>query len=271
VPVYDLRTFPQVLDAHGVSWKWYCHDIATLRLADGQYRLGHDNHFAYWPDFLADASNGDLPSVTWIDPLFAVYGGESHDDHPPSTIEAGQILAFKIYAALCNSPLWDKTLFVVTYDEHGGLFDHVAPVTVADDNPDFRTTGVRVPALVVSPWVEKSAVSHLQFDHTTIIKTILQRFCATGGSAPNFTTRADNANHLGHLLTRDTPRPAPQVHYFNHLAITLANRVADHVTADLVTHAVGAVPDLAPKSDLQQGLLRAQEQIICQGHPLGKA
>ena len=71
--------------------------------------------------------------------------------------------------------LWDRTLLIVTYDEHGGFHDHVPPPEAVDDDPEhFGRYGVRVPALVVSPWVQPRSVSHELYDHTSIIATILR-------------------------------------------------------------------------------------------------
>jgi len=82
-----------------------------------------------------------------------------------------------VYHALAASPQWEKTLLVIFYDEHGGFFDHLAPPGAPDDQQMFGRYGVRVPALVVSPWVEPRSVSHTVLDHTSVIKTILLRFC----------------------------------------------------------------------------------------------
>jgi phospholipase C len=97
-------------------------------------------------------------------------------------------------------------LFVIVYDEHGGFYDHVMPGSAVDDDPEFRRLGVRVPALIVSPLVASASTSTtalgegFHFDHTSIIKTILARFCATNGEIPAMTARVEAANHLGHLL-----------------------------------------------------------------------
>ena len=83
-----------------------------------------------------------------------------------------------VYHALATGPQWEKTLLIIFYDEHGGFFDHVPPPAAPDDDPGtFGRYGVRVPALIVSPRVEPGSISHTLFDHTTIIKTILLRFC----------------------------------------------------------------------------------------------
>ena len=88
-------------------------------------------------------------------------------------------------------------MLVVTYDEHGGFFDHVLPPAAHDDRPAFRTYGVRVPAFVVSPFTPRGSVSNTVYDHTSIIKTILLRFCQKNGQIPNMGARVANANHLG--------------------------------------------------------------------------
>lgn len=114
-----------------------------------------------------------------------------------------------VYRALAASPCWERTLLVVTYDEHGGFYDHAPPPAPPEDDPPFPTYGVRVPALVVSPLVEPGTVSHTVFDHASLTRTILERFGVEGavarmadGGAP----RVARAEHLGRLLTR---RPAP--------------------------------------------------------------
>jgi len=218
VPIHHEYSFVRYLDAAGVSWRWYSHDIATLRLADVTYRVGHREHFAYLQklklvfktrgrgllylnedaaSFLEDAAYGRLPAVSWIDPNFNDFnliGSPPNDDHPPSDVIHGQELALLVYNALASGPRWDKTLLIVFYDEHGGFFDHVTPPEhPPDDNPTvFTRYGVRVPAFVISPWVRPRSVSHKLVDHATIPKTILKRFCPTvldtrsdaGGRAP---------------------------------------------------------------------------------------
>jgi phospholipase C len=231
---WDFPAFTRHLENRdGVSWRWYSHDPATLRLADSRYRSYHwateRNHFRFFDrkavgdftagveiaiveddSFLDDVRHGKLPSVSWIDPNFidlSLFERNSNDDHPPSDVHMGQELVLTTFRALVESDKsqFDRTLFVVTYDEHGGFYDHIAPPPAEDDNPDFRTHGVRVPAFIVSPLVEPGTVSHQLFDHTSLIRTILLRFAPDAAEAMGL--RVSNANHLGHLLTRDTPAP----------------------------------------------------------------
>src|SRR6266550_1614435 len=199
-PLYYQPSFVRHLDAHRVSWRWYSFDPGTLRLADVHYRLGHHQRFGYFsktglpwqtifdltvnpkiPSFLEDAAVGSLRQVSWIDPAFTNFnplGLPVNDDHPPADVKDGQDLVLAIYDALASSPQWDRSLLVIVYDENGGFYDHVPPPPAADDKPEmFGRYGVRVPAIIVSPWIEPRTASHTLFDHASIIKTILSRFC----------------------------------------------------------------------------------------------
>jgi phospholipase C len=157
---------------------------------------------------------------------FNPIGFQPNDDHPPADIRDGQELVLAVYHALATSPQWEKTLLIIFYDEHGGFFDHVAPPAAPDDDPQmFGRYGVRIPALIISPWVEPGSVSKTLFDHTSISKTILLRFCPGALNEPKrhqgllarlrssghprpMGMRVSQANDLGELLTRATPRPA---------------------------------------------------------------
>jgi phospholipase C len=154
---------------------------------------------ATWPNRL----------FSWIDPNFQEPTGYTHlsnDDHPPSDIRPGQELVLMIYRALIsNQRAWERTLFVITYDEHGGLYDHVPPPMRPQDKAPFNRLGVRVPALILSPWATQG-VCKQQFDHTSIIKTILTRFCQVDGKIPDMGLRTTEAADLGYALTASAAR-----------------------------------------------------------------
>jgi len=178
--------------------------------------------------FLQLAKQGKLPALSWVDPNFAAWPPGSkagNDDHPPSSVQQGQILVGEIYNALLQSPKWNKTLFVVTYDEHGGFYDHVVPPQNAVDKwPHLQSYGLRVPALVISPWIGRRSVSHEVFDHTSILKTILLRFCRQSeGSIPHMSERVEAATPLSVLFTerqaRNDCKPAPRVSTFRSGAV----------------------------------------------------
>lgn len=209
LPAYPMKTIFEHLDDAGVDWRVYSHDIAFLRVfAKYRYYTARIQPFG---SFVRAARDGRLPPVTWIDPNFGDVGFEGNDDHPPVDLRRGQQLVRRVYQAVATAGqgLWRSTLLVIMYDEHGGFFDHVAPGVAADNLPAFQRYGVRVPALVVSPWVEPGVPSHITFDHTSILKTILVRFCQRGGVLPNMGIRVSAANDLGPLLSRTTPRLQP--------------------------------------------------------------
>jgi phospholipase C len=303
-PLYDQPSFVRHLDAHDIPWRWYSFEGGTLRFADAHYLLGHHDRFAYFsknnldwkrdlqftvdtqaPSFLEDAARGGLPSVAWIDPNFSnfdPFGFQPNDDHAPADLKDGQELVLAVYHALATSPQWDKTLLIVFYDEHGGFFDHVVPLEAPDDEPEmFGRYGVRVPALIVSPWIERGSVSHTLFDHTSIIKTILLRFCPDALEKPDehhgllahlkqlghpryMGERVAHANNLGELLVRTEPRPAPDRY-----------ALIDDAAAHAAARPQGAAIDqeaLArrPKTDLQIRMAAANRELRRLGHPAGR-
>ena len=300
-PLYDQPSFARHLDAHGITWRWYSFEGGTLRFADARYTLGHHDRFAFFSttnlnwktglevridpqaaSFLEDAARGTLPSVAWIDPNFSNFnpiGFQPNDDHAPADIKDGQELVLAVYHALATSPQWEKTLLVIFYDEHGGFFDHVAPPAAPDDDPQmFGRYGVRVPALIVSPWVEPRSVSTTLFDHTSIIKTILLRFCpgalnqpkpqhglfarARSAGRPHYPgTRVAHAHDLGELLTRTAPRPAPARYAL--IQDAAARAAARTQGAPIDGDALGR----EPATDLQIRIAAAMRELRRRGHP----
>jgi phospholipase C len=139
---------------------------------------------------------------------------------------------------------------------------------------------VRVPALIVSPWAEPASVSHTLFDHTSVIKTILLRFCAAdlkhrdrreslstwlrAGHPHYMGTRVAHASNLGELLTRDTPRPAPAHH---RLTAAAAARAAEQAQA---AAAGEPKPDPQPPTDWQKHIAAATRLLRSRGHPAGR-
>ena len=300
-PMYNQPSFVRHLDAHDVTWRWYSFEVGTLRLADAYYALGHHDSFAFFSradlnwkaslevridtqaaSFLEDAARGTLPSVSWIDPNFSNFnpiGFQPNDDHAPADIKDGQELVLAVYHALATSPQWEKTLLVIFYDEHGGFYDHVPPPDAADDSPQvFGRYGVRVPALIVSPWVEPGSVSSTVFDHTSIIKTILLRFCpdalnkpkryrdllarATTAGHPRYLgTRVAQAHDLGELLKRTEPRPAPD--RFALIEDAAARAAARPQGASIDRDALGR----HAATDLQIRIAAAARELRRRGHP----
>ena len=267
IPKYNLPSFVRHLDASSVSWKWYAFPLwnplggilTTLQITDDKYNASTAGNYARCdPDFFNDAAKGQLPAVTWIDPNFGypMHGSYENDDHPPADVLAGQELALKVYHAVTQSPLWEKILLIILYDEHGGFYDHAPQIPAQDDDAGFRQYGVRVPALIVSPWVKRQSANNTCFDHTSIIKTILLRFCRTANGIPNMGARVNAANHLGGLLSLAQPRSAPPLATYQAIVDKVAEWRAEQVRSAFQTFGVrGETPP--PLTDFQKGLLKA--------------
>jgi phospholipase C len=287
-PIYHLHSFFRQLDnVTGVSWATFVHDVTPILWAvDNDYpfmNLLHehvawfDGHFRppYFGDtFIQCAAAGKLPSVSWIDPSFAdlrtglmrIISPPSNDDHPPSDVSLGQALVLKVYDALASSPQWAKTMLVITYDEHGGFFDHVEPpLNPPDDDPTvFSSWGVRVPAIVVSPLVGRRSFSHVRFDHTSIIKTILLRFARQNGTIPDMGKRTTGAQHLGVLLTEGQPRPPETPELYRPLATKLDTNRKDQTHDQLTLGANARAAAPTQLTDLQKDYFDLQTAFMKQ-------
>jgi len=167
---------------------------------------------ATFKEFQNDAANGKLPNYSFIEP--EIIGSDDNwrpnDQHPPLDIRWGEDLIQKVYHAVSTSPNWKNTLLIITYDEHGGFFDHryppaAIPPSFGAGEKDFTFTqlGIRVPAVLVSPRIEAGTIFHptkCPVDHTSVIRTLCARF-----NLPALTPRDAIACDLGPIL-RDTVR-----------------------------------------------------------------
>ncbi len=188
---FSFKTVYNALDEAGLDWAYYYTDLPFIGLFKDHWDA---TRIHLIEDFIQDALDGNLPPFTWIDPGFSY-----NDDHPPHHPGLGQMFLAMIYEALAQSPLWERCLLVITYDEHGGFYDHVAPPTVDDDHAEdgFDQLGFRVPVLVVGPWV-KPGVNSTLFDNTSTLKYVCDRF----GLEP-WTARIAGANSIEALLDAD--------------------------------------------------------------------
>jgi phospholipase C len=173
----------------GIPWSYYFNDLPALALVKG---LSESPDVRYMKEFFEGARAGNLPPVSYVDPAFSL-----SDDHPPHHPILGQMFLLSIYEALAASPLWGNTLLVITYDEHGGFFDHVSPPKVPDDRASegFDQLGFRVPALVIGPYAREGHVSSVTRDHTSVLRHVQNMF----GLDP-LTMRVSAANDLSETL-----------------------------------------------------------------------
>lgn len=185
-PPYTMDTVFNRLSEGGKTWGIYHHDIpqsATL----SKIWLELPTRLHSYDDFLSDAQAGDLPNYSFIEPRYftdPVTRTMPNDQHPPHDVRYGERLIAHTYDALHSGPGWKKTLFVILYDEHGGLYDHVPPPAAKSpgvpysDHFKFDRYGVRVPAVLVSPWIPAGSIvrrpdkSRYPYDHTSVIKTL---------------------------------------------------------------------------------------------------
>jgi len=155
------------------SWKVYFYDFPSSLLLTHQRRPENLQNYKLINSFYEDVrSESNVAEFIFIEPKY--FGQDQNDDHPPHNIIKAEKLIADVYNALRTSPAWSSTVLVIYFDEHGGFYDHVVPpAAVPPDDQDkeygFRQLGIRVPALIVSPWATKQ-VLHTQFDHTSVLK-----------------------------------------------------------------------------------------------------
>jgi phospholipase C len=153
------------LEAKGVDWAYYYGSIPVVALIKDIPNI--DLKIKRFTQFLKDAADGVLPPVVYIDPGF-----NFNDDHPPIHPINGQDLIASIYTALATSPQWKNIMFLVTYDEHGGFFDHVPPPKTVDQRAaiGFDQLGFRVPTMVMGPYVKQNYVSSVVYEHCSALR-----------------------------------------------------------------------------------------------------
>ena len=194
VEQFDVPTVINSL-ATKVNWGLYFTDVWKNNLSYTEYTFpwisrAPNGERGNIDLFLSRARDGSLPAFSYLEPKWGYGKGsifvQGTDYHPPSHVRPGETFLDQVYTALRNGPNWNETLLVVTFDEHGGTYDHVAPRWGAI-NPDgrngangfkFDLLGVRVPTLLISPYIQSGTVFRAPtggspFDHTSFIKTFL--------------------------------------------------------------------------------------------------
>ena len=199
-PAFGFRSIFAELDDAGLTHRNYFHDVAWA--TGGYFKLTGN---AGIERFFDDAAAGTLPNLSIVDPGF--FGGGANDDHPDHDIRLGQALIASVVNALGASPQWNRCLLVLTYDEHGGFYDHVAPPKTDDEREEFRQLGFRVPSLVIGPTARRGQVVSTTFEHVSVLVTLTRRF----GLTP-LNERVRAAADLSPCIDPaylDDPQPAP--------------------------------------------------------------
>ena len=202
----DLSSLTTIWDRllkAGVSCRYYFSNVPFLSI----WGLKYAGISSLYEQFKADAADGKLPAVSFVDPWFTILDdGTGNDDHPHADLRKGEIFLRDIVSTLAASPHWSNTVLVINRDEWGGFFDHVAPPRVIAPNhvdtdlvDGKALLGCRVPAIIVSPFARgnpaKPRINSLLFDHTSVLKMIEWRW----GLEP--LTARDASNEVGNLAS----------------------------------------------------------------------
>jgi phospholipase C len=208
--LYKMKTIFDVLLENGLTWNVYYGDIPQSIIL--QHRGDKLGHFKRYHKFYDDIKNGELAAYSFIEPRFInFHQWKATDQHPPHDVRLGEYLIAEVYDTLRASQYWEKSLLVVLYDEHGGFYDRVPPPDnvlnpdgkVAVNPPfDFTRLGVRVPAVLVSPWVEKGQIDSTLYEHASLPATVRTLF----GLPEALTARDRAANTFEKNLSRSIPR-----------------------------------------------------------------
>jgi phospholipase C len=175
--------------------KLYYYDTTSSTMEITNLLQNQPELFGTYKQFLDDCRQGNLPDYCFVEPNYNDHDSDSgeevaSDQHPDHNIQAGELFIASVYNAIKqNANLWQSTALLVVYDEHGGIYDHVVPPTCTPDqftaSPNdtetgkpfgFDRLGVRVPAILISPWIPKGTVVDRTFDHASIPATITKLF-----------------------------------------------------------------------------------------------
>jgi phospholipase C len=205
----DLQwtTMAQELSDHGVSWKWYdrspnatAPSVANVLPLFDYFQKNStelDAHVQGIQNFVNDIQSNNLPAVSWIStwapdgtwypPNFPKpFIGMDISEHPPARPDAGMDYVAYLVNQIMKSPYWNSTAIVITWDDYGGFYDHVAPPEV-----DQYGLGPRVPALIISPWAKHGYIDNTQYEFASMLKLIEDTF-----SVPSLETRDVTANDM---------------------------------------------------------------------------
>ncbi len=203
------------LEDFGIPWATYYSELPTPGLFGATWAAEREGRNLFGPfgapaatvaAFKAACLAGTLPAFVMVEPDYQ-WGSEEN----PQDVRVGEWFVAQVLSALMSVPeVWQRSLLIWTYDEHGGYYDHVAPPAapapgdgidpilpagVSDYGDKYTQLGIRVPAVVVSPWARPHFASHTVYDHTSVLATLERKW-----NLPALTYRDANANHLGDCL-----------------------------------------------------------------------
>jgi phospholipase C len=173
--VFSFPSVIELLNHAGISWTYYSepspkeeslwNPLPGFKKYAAKSGLTVDDHLGKTSDFINDVKNGLLPQVCWVTPSTA------ESEHPPQDITVGMWYVTDLINAIMQSSYWKNCAIILTWDDSGGFYDHVAPPQV-----DEFGFGFRVPAIVISPWSKSGKVIHTQYDLTSTLKLVEAKF-----------------------------------------------------------------------------------------------
>jgi phospholipase C len=199
-PIYPPETiksvYTRLINANpNHTAKVYYYDTTSSTMEVANLLQNEPQLFGTYSQFLDDCRSGNLPDYSFIEPNYSDHESDSGDEvasdqHPDHNVQQGEVFIASVYQALKNNPqLWESTALLITYDEHGAIFDHVPPPSCVKDRFKadgsangtgvdfwFDRLGVRVPAILVSPWIPAGTVVNRVFDHASIPATVTKFF-----------------------------------------------------------------------------------------------
>jgi phospholipase C len=295
---HALKTIFELLTEQNVTSKIYYTDW-TLGLANLHILKNSRKYLSFFDDFSRDCKNNKLPAFSFVEPRYNDFSDRGEffsaaDQHPDHGVMEGEKVIQAVYNAVTsNKQTWESTLLVITYDEHGGLYDHVRPpacVSPNDGHPanvpnfNFDRLGVRVPAVLVSPFIPRRTIINTVFDHTSYLATARKLFIKDFNKF--FLTERDRqANTFENCLTLNTartdkvsfqkPKDVPSGVSANAAsrAMTRSTRttpVADEIAMD---GSVAALPNPStnPISDFQAAMIQHAFALDSRLHPQSRS
>jgi phospholipase C len=250
---YDMRTIFQNLSDAQVSWRVYYHDIPQS-LALTNQRQYATRYYEAIGAFFRDCTENTLPGYSFLEPRYFNGGANrANDQHPIHGVAAGDNLIADVYEALRSSPAWENTLLLITSDEHGGFYDHVLPPSAVNPDGknapefDFSVLGVRVPAVVVSPFIPARTIDSTVYEHSSVAATLRKLF-----RLPRpLTKRDDSANTFDSVLTLSTPRTDCPTHL---------------PRLDMASDAPATAPESSSPTEVHASLTALAESLNAGGH-----
>lgn len=254
---YDQTTIYDNLNAAGIEWGAFYSDVPSPLVLRHMRRRENLARIHQMHKFKEMCEAGTLPAYSFLDPAYfsIPHVQRASDQHPSHDVVDGEKLLKRTYEALRHSPLWNSSVLVINYDEHGGFYDHL-PTPLQVPNPDgknstdppfdFTRIGVRVPAVLISPWIEKGTVLHRptgptntsEYEHSSVPATLKKLF-----GLPDFLTARDA--WAGTFETLWQQRSSPRTD------CPLSIPVADH-PSPVFAHLSEEQFSAAPMSELQR-------------------